>query len=116
MSEPSGHPSETEAYEEVDGVPVLPRRHPIASRLRALPARPAISAAAGGLVVGAAAVGLLQRRTASRRALAAPSRRRALPSPSRRRALKASQQPLEVTRVVMTRSVQVTLVPAGRGR
>src|SRR5271167_4827171 len=107
MSEHGGPLHGEDLYEEVDGVPVLPRRRPIAARLRALPARPAVSAAAGGLVVGVAAVGLLQRRSGTRRALLAPSRRRALKP--------AQAQPFEVARVVTTRSVQVTvqtLIPA----
>jgi len=100
MEEPTGVQHGDGPYEEVDGVPVLPRGGVLRERIRSLPARPAISAAAGGLVVGVAAVGLLQRRSTGRRQLPAV----------RRRALRrAPEQPLQLTRIVTTRSVQVTV-------
>ena len=100
-------------FEEVDGVPVVtgPRRaitH-VRERLAALPVVPAVSAAAGGIVVGAAAVGLAHQKRGGRALL--PARRT-------KGALDAGEA-LQLTRIVTTRTVQVTvhtLVPAPRQR
>jgi len=102
-----------EAFEEVDGVPVVsgPRRAitQVRERLAALPVVPAVSAAAGGIVVGAAAAGLARQKRAGRPML--PARRT-------KGALDAGDA-LQLTRIVTTRTVQVTvhtLVPSARQR
>lgn len=104
----------TDAFEEVDGIPVIgARRRAIAhvrGRLAEMPVLPAVSAAAGGLVVGAAAAGLARQQKKGGRTL--------LPARRQKGALDGAQA-LELTRIVATRTVHVTVqtfVPLPRQR
>jgi len=93
-----------DAFEEVDGVPVMSAKRRALShareRLAAMPVLPAVSAAAGGLVVGAAAAGIARQKRAGGRALAARSPKRAI----------GPAEALQLTRIVTTRTVHVTTV------
>jgi hypothetical protein len=102
-----------EAFEEVDGVPVVSARRraitQVRERLAAVPVVPAVSAAAGGIVVGAAAAGLARQKRSGRTLLPAKRSKPALDS----------GDALQLTRIVTTRTVQVTvhtLLPAARQR